>query len=87
MCTCTYICYVDLHDSAEDYIHNNTSMQLYNVKSSLRQVYKCKFQVCTCTCAFVFACVYVHVHLCVSTMLPKFTGFMADIHNNVNMQP
>ena len=86
MCTCTYICYVDLHDSAEDYNHD-ICMQLHNVKSSLRQVYKCEFQVCTCTCAFVFACVYVRVHLCVSTMLLKFTGFKADKHNNVNMQP
>ena len=82
-----YIYYVDLHDSAQGYNHNNICMQLHNVKSSLRHVYKCKFQVYTCTCAFVFVCVHVRVHLCVSTMLPKFTGFKAGIHNNVNMQP
>ena len=57
MCTCTYIYYVDLHDSAQGNNHNNICMQLYNVESS--------------------------------SMLPKFTGFKADIHNklNVNMQP
>ena len=55
-----YIYYVDLHDSAQGYNHNNICMQLYNV-SSLRQVYKCKFQVYTCTCAFVFACVHVYI--------------------------
>ena len=87
MCTCTSTYYVDLHDSAQGYNHNNICMQLYNVKSSLRQVYKCKFQVYTCTCALIFACVHVRVHLCVSTMLPKFIGFKADVVNNVNMQP
>ena len=50
-------------------------------------IQKCKFQVYTCTCAFVFACLHVRVHLCVSTMLPKLTGFKADIHNNIKRQP
>ena len=65
-----YIYYVDLHDSAQGYNHNNICMQLHNVKSSLRQVYK-------------FKCIHVNVHLFLLVYMCVYTYVLAQCYLNL----